>query len=76
MCSNKGCYAHRIRLEKLKRETWRLRVLSRFLLILATVVSLYLVTGGKPGFWTVRSNKWALAPQQFGRKWGFPPVTI
>jgi hypothetical protein len=35
----------------------------------------YLVTGGKPGFWTVRSNKWALAPQQFGRKWGFPPAT-
>lgn len=36
------CYSRRIRLEKLKQKTWRLIVLARVLLILATLVAYYL----------------------------------
>ncbi|MDR3606089.1 MAG: hypothetical protein P4M08_01765 [Oligoflexia bacterium] len=35
-------YAYRIRLEKLKQKTWRLVVLSKFLLLLALLVTHYL----------------------------------
>lgn len=35
-------YFHRVRLEKLKQKTWRLVVLARVLLILATLVTYYI----------------------------------
>jgi len=39
MRNNQRRYSYRIRLEKLKQETWRLVVLARFMLLLVIVIS-------------------------------------
>ncbi len=39
MGKQKPCISHRIRLEKLKQETWRLVILARILVFLTLIVS-------------------------------------